>query len=152
MLLGTESAKLYGMKKLLLLSFMVLLIVASSCTKTGNADAFVGHYSVSTIENVTWGNDSGTLTDNGTFSITKVSSTRIQVSGYLNTFGEVVGNSLYLESYTTSDSYGSLTIVFGTGVLNGNVLTLPSTTTGQLKYNGVPYPYHASTQMTCIKQ
>ena len=140
------------MKKLLLGIVGVLLVATTSCVKTNNADAFVGTYSVSTIEHVTWGSDSGTLTDNGTFIITKVSSSRIQVSGYLNTFCDVVGNSLYLESYTTSDSYGRLTIVFDTGVLKGNVLTLPSTTTGQLKYNGVPYPYHASTQMTCIKQ
>lgn len=140
------------MKKTLLLSFVVLLTIATSCSKANNADAFVGQYAVSTIENVTWGNDSGTLTDNGIFTITKLSSSRIQVSGYINTFGEVIGNSLYLESYTTSDSSGELTIVFETGVLKGNVLTLQSTTTGQLKYHGVLYPFYSTARMTCIKQ
>lgn len=138
------------MKKLLLLSYVVLIVLASSCTKTGNADAFVGRYSVSTIENVTWGNDSGTITDNGNIVITKVNSSRIQVSGYFNTFGEVSGNNLYLESLNSDG--GNLITVFDTGTLNGNVLVLPSTTTGRLPYNGVYYPYYASTRMTCIKQ
>ena len=138
------------MRIYLLLFFVVLIGLASSCTKTGNADAFVGRYSVSTIENITWGNDSGTLTDYGNIDITKVSSSRIQVFGYFNTFGEVSGNNLYLESLKSDE--GNLITVFDTGTLDGNVLILPSTTTGRFPYNGVYYPYHASTRMTCIKQ
>ena len=138
--------------KHLFIALTVATIILTSCTKTNNADVFVGLYNVSTIENITWGNDSGTLTDNGSFVITKLSSSRIQVSGYINTFGEINGNKLYLESYTTSDSNGTLTIVFETGTLDGNVLILPSTTTGQLKHQGIFYPYRATTKMTCIKQ
>ena len=98
------------MRIYLLLFFVVLIGLASSCTKTGNADAFVGRYSVSTIENITWGNDSGTLTDYGNIDITKVSSSRIQVSGYFNTFGEVSGNNLYLESLK-SDGGNLITVL-----------------------------------------
>lgn len=113
-----------------------------ACSKEDDADAFVGTYSVSTIENATWGGWSGTLTDNGVLYITKVSSTRVKATGYFSTtFGEVVGSNLYLESKTTSDSAGTLTIVFGVGVLNGNVLILSSTMSGRLGENGVYYPF-----------
>ena len=41
---------------------------------------------------------------------------------------------------------------FGTGTLNGNVLTFTCTTSGQLAYQGVMYPYYSNAQMTCIRQ
>lgn len=140
------------MKKILFGAFALLLMVLTSCSKTDDADAFVGRYSVSTVENVIWGGSSGTVTDNGTLTITKISSSQVQTSGYFNTVGEVVGSNLYLESRTTSDSSGTLTIVFGTGVLNGNVLTLSSTMSGRLANNGVLYPFNSTAQHTCIKQ
>ena len=140
------------MKKLIFGTMVLFIAVLSSCTKTNNAEAFAGRYSVSTVENVTWGGSSGTLTDNGTLTITKVSPNRVQTSGYFNTFGEVVGNNLYLESKTTTDSSGTLTIVFGTGTLNGNVLTLTSTMTGRLADHGIMYPFNSTAQHTCIKQ
>lgn len=140
------------MKRLVFGVFALLLMVSTSCSKKDDADAFVGSYSVSTVENVTWGGSSGTVTDNGTLTITKVSSNRVQTSGYFNTFGEVVGSSLYLESKTSTDSSGTLTIVFGTGILNGNVLSLTSTMSGRLASNGVLYPFYSTAQHTCIKQ
>ena len=136
--------------RIMVLSLCVAMNTA--CSKEDDADAFVGTYSVSTIENATWGGWSGTLTDNGSLLITKVSNNRVRTSGYFNTFGSVVGNCLYLESYTSSDSSGSLTIVFGTGILNGTVITLSSSTSGSLKYQGVSYPFHSTSSHTCIKQ
>ena len=140
------------MKKVVIGAFALLLMVFTSCSKDGGVDAFVGRYSVSTVENVTWGGSSGTITDNGTLTITKVSSNQVQTTGYFNTFGKVVGTKLYLESKTTTDSSGTLTIVFGTGVLDGEVLTLTSTMSGKLASNGVLYPFNATAQHTCIKQ
>ena len=61
----------------------------------------------------------------------------------------------YVRSYgflSASDSYGHTTTVFGTGTLNGNVLTFTCTTSGQLAYQGVMYPYYSNAQMTCIRQ
>ena len=126
-------------------------MVITSCSKTYNADAFVGRYSVSTVENATWGSWSGTLTDNGTMTITAISSNKIQTSGYFNTTGRVVGTKLYLESKTTTDSSGTLTIDFGTGVLDGDVLSLTSTMSGQLRDHGVLYPFYSTARHTCIK-
>lgn len=140
------------MKKLTIVLCALLLAVTTSCTKDGNADAFVGTYNVSTVENVTWGNDSGSLTDTGVLTIVKVSKNRVRTSGYFSTEGEVNGNNVYFESMSASDSYGHTTTVFGTGTLNGNVLFFTCTSSGQLAYNGVLYPYYSTAQMTCIRQ
>ena len=146
------------MKKniLLVIIFAICIIMCTSCKKDketqGNAAAFVGTYSVSTVEYATWGNSSATLTDTGELKISMISGNRVSTSGYFNTNGTVVGNCLYLESEYSSDSYGHLTTVFGTGTLNGNVITLSTTTSGQLKYEGVMYPFYATSDHTCIKQ
>ena len=140
------------MKKLAIALCTLLLAVATSCSKDGNADAFVGTYNVSTVENVTWGNDSGSLTDTGVLTIVKVSKNRVRTSGYFSTEGEVNGNNVYFESMSASDSFGHTTTVFGTGTLNGNVLFFTCTSSGQLAYNGVLYPYYSTAQMTCIRQ
>jgi hypothetical protein len=133
--------------RILLLSCVLL---NNACTKIEDdeADLFVGTYTVSTIENVTWGGSYGTVTDNGIFRISKVSSNRVRVSGYFNTYGNVIGSSLYLDSYTSSDYAGSSTIVFGTGFLNGNILNLTSTTNGFLD----GYAFFSSAKHNCIKQ
>ncbi len=131
---------------------LTCLFIGSSCTKENNADAFVGIYNVSVVENVTWGNSSGTLTDSGVLSITKVSGSRVKLSGFISTYGEVTGSSIYLESSTASDASGTITTVFGTGILSGNVLSLSATSTGQLKSNGVFYPFTSFDRFTCIKQ
>lgn len=135
-----------------------VLIAASflttSCNKTSlkdDADDFVGTYNASIIENVRWGNDTGTLTPKGSFIITKVSAKRVKVSGYISTFGEVNGKTVYFESITNTDSAGTTTTVFQQGILNGNVLTFSSTSTGQLKYNGIMYPYSATSSWTAVK-
>ena len=127
-------------------------VIATSCTKEGNADAFVGVYNVSTVEHVTWGNDSGSLTDTGVLIITKVSKNRVKTSGYFSTDGEINGNNVYFESISASDPAGHTTTVFGTGILSGNVLSFTCTSSGQLAYNGVMYPYYSTAQMTCIRQ
>ena len=140
------------MKKLTIALCILLLAFATSCTKEDNAEAFVGTYNVSTVEHVTWGNDSGSLTDTGVLTITKVSNNRVRTSGYFTTEGEISGKIVYFESMSSSDSYGHTTTVFGTGTLNGNVLSFTCTSSGQIAYQGVMYPYYSTAQMTCIRQ
>lgn len=141
------------MRKLISIAGCLLFVVfATSCSKMDNAEEFVGTYNVSTVEHVTWGNDSGSLTDTGVLTITKVSKNRVKTSGYFSTEGEINGNNVYFESMSASDSYGHTTTVFGIGTLNGNVLSFTCTSSGQLAYNGVMYPYYSTAQMTCIRQ
>lgn len=140
------------MKKLIIIASCLFVAFATSCSKMDNAEAFVGTYNVSTVEHVTWGNDSGSLTDTGVLTITKVSKNRVRTSGYFSTEGEVVGNSVYFESMYSQDAAGYMTTVFGAGNLNGNVLSFTCNSSGQLAYNGVMYPYYSTAQMTCIRQ
>ncbi|MBR5384846.1 MAG: hypothetical protein IK143_03110 [Bacteroidales bacterium] len=136
-------------------SIFGLALFAISCSPEAlkdDADDFVGIYKASVIENVRWGSDSGTLTPTGTFYISKVSANRVQVTGYINTYGEVNGKTVYFESMYDSDSEGYITTVFQQGILNGNVLTFSTTSTGQLKYNGKMYPYSATSSWTAIRQ
>ena len=131
------------------------LTLLSSCTKVESddqADDFVGTYNVSVVENVVWGYDSGTLNDNGTFVISKLSANRIQVRGYISTEGEVVGSMVYFEGSKSSDSEGYFTTSYGPGTLSGNVLTFTANQTGQLASNGVLYPYRNSSYFTAIKR
>ena len=142
------------------LSFSVIVMMAVtlsffSCSPESledDADDFVGTYNASVIENVRWGASSGTLTSTGTFVISKVSANRVKASGYIETYGEVVGNTVYFESEYDSDSNGYLTTVYQQGVLRGNVLTFSTTMTGQLKDNGKLYPFNATCSWTAIKQ
>ena len=144
------------MKRLtILLACLIGITSFVSCSKDddeGGADAFVGYYNVSVIENVVWGGTSGTLNDSGVMSISKISDNKVKVEGYISTIGEVVGNLIYFESSSSSDSSGYLTISYGVGTLNGNVLTFTANQTGQLASNGVMFPFRCSASFTAIKQ
>ena len=142
------------MKRLLLSCILLALfaVINTSCTKQDDADAFVGFYSTSAVVTSTWGGSTNTSTSNGTMTITKVSANQIQTSGWFNTYGEVVGNALYLESCSHNASDFIVTNVFGTGFINGNVLTFSCTTSGKILAHGTWYPYYSTSQHTCIKQ
>ena len=142
------------MKRFLL--FIASVFALASCSgaldKEDEADAFVGTWNVSVVEHVVWGSASGTLTDTGTLIITKISANRVQTSGYFRTQGEVVGNVVYFEAMHSSDSAGYMDDVFGPATLNGNVITVTGNTTGQLKDNGVAYPYRRTAEITMIRK
>lgn len=143
------------MKRLMSFVAVLLTLFFTSCSKeslSDDADAFVGTYSVSVVEYVVWGAASATLTDTGTLMITKISSNRVQTSGYFRTQGEVVGKTVYFEAMHSSDSEGYLEDVFGPATLSGNVITVTGKTTGQLKDNGKLYPYRRTSEITMIRQ
>ena len=147
----------YTMKRVVFYLFILAgAILLNSCSKIESDDAatFVGTYNVSVIENVVWGNDSGTLNDNGTIVRSKLSANRVSVRGYISTEGKVNGSSLFLEGTSFSDSYGYLTVSFGEGTLSGNVLTFSAVQTGQLSTtsNGTRYPFRNVSYFTAIKQ
>lgn len=135
-----------------IIALTLCVVLNTACTKEDDADAYVGKYSVSATSTSTWGGMSHTSAYSGTMYITKVSANRVQTSGWFNTYGEVIGNAIYLESCSTNDSEMSVTNVFGVGVLNGNVLTFSCTTSGRMDINGTWYSYYSSSQHTCIKQ
>lgn len=138
---------LFGFWVLSLLAFLVV-----SCNKQDDADAFVGTYSASATATVTSGGTTYSNATTGTMHITKISANRVQTSGWFNTYGEIVGNAIYLESCSYNVSDFMVTNVFGVGTLNGNVLTFSCTTSGKTLSYGTWYPYYSSSQHTCIKQ
>ena len=118
-----------------------------------DADAFVGTYRVTIIENVIWGGDSGTLNDNGTIKIEKISANKVQIiSKFIYEQADVVGNIIYIPGDTFSDSAGYYTRSYSSGILTGNILTFTRYDTGKLAYYGVLYPYRSTAQFTAIKQ
>lgn len=135
-----------------IIALTLCVFLNTACTKEDDADAFVGTYSVSDIENVTCAGMSHTSTFTGTLNISKVSANRVQTSGWFSTFGEVIGNAVYFESYTYTSSESSLTTAFSSGSINGNVLLFTTTTSGMMKLSGSWYSYSSIGQHTCIKQ
>ncbi len=134
-----------------------ICLSVSSCSKVkkeDDADAFVGTYNISVIENSVWGNDSGTINDKGTLIISKVSATKVRLYGFISTLGEVTGNNIYLEAEHNSDSAGYIDVAYGPGTLSGNVLTFTSNMTGKLRSpsSGILYPFRANSYFTAIKQ
>lgn len=118
----------------------------------GDADRFVGTYSISVTEQVVWGGDSGTITNTGVLIITKVSDTQVRATGFFNDIGEVANSAIYFESIKSSDSAGYMTTTFGPATLSGNVLTMTATSNGKLASNGVLYPFRSTQQLTGIKR
>ena len=141
------------MKGLQLLVPLFMVVLISSCTKNDYEDAnkFVGTYSVSATEFVTWGGSSGTLSNSGILSITKISRNRVQTRGFFSTQGTVSGTSLYLEGFNTSDESGYIAYSFSSAVLSGNVITLTMYGTGKLGENGYYYPFRLSSNITAVR-
>lgn len=133
--------------------FIATLFFVSCAGPIGKdeADEFVGTYSVHITEYVTWGYDSGTLTDSGTLYIEKVSSNSVKTTGMFRTTGRIVGSYIYLDAIYSSDSSGYLNTTFSSAMLIGNTLRITGNTTGQLKYNGTMYPYSSRQTINATK-
>ena len=146
------------MKKLLILfavtlSAFIFLSCSKGLTTTDDADAFVGQYTLTIVENVVWGGDSGTLNDNGTLRIEKISSNKVQIiSEFIYEQADVVGNIIYIPGDSFSDNAGYYTRSYSNGLLTGNVLTFTRYHTGQLASYGVLYPYRSTATFTAIKR
>ncbi len=142
------------MKKILhgLALLLLIIILITACKKQDDADAFIGTYSVSTTLTSTWAGMSHTNALSGTMDITKITANRVHTTGWISTFGEIVGNTIYFESYDYSEPDFTVTCVFAPGVLNGNVLTFNCTESGRIQSFGNWYNYYSTSQHTCIKQ
>lgn len=120
--------------------------VCVSCGKEESCiDDLVGAYSVNLEENVVWGNSSGTTYDSGVMVITKLSASKVKLSGFISALGEVVGNKLYLESQTHMSNLGYHTTTYSEGLFALGFLTIRSSIIGQLAAtaNGTLYPYRS---------
>ena len=134
-----------------LVYILAILVLAASCSgldttsQPDPADAFVGRYTYTDNYFVTWGGDSGSLSDKGAFMLTKLSKNQVKMSGAWTSIGEVVGNTVSFSDDMQSDASGYIVYKFGVGTLTGKTLTFNYSGSGSLQYtNGVAYPWTCS--------
>lgn len=142
------------MNRLKFFAVILLSALISSCSgkldSSDNIEQFVGKYSVTITQNVVWGGSSSTLTDSGTMTIQR-SGSGVKVTGFISTTGRVIGNTLYLDTTTSSDSNGTITTTFSSAMLMANMLRITGHSSGQLKYNGRMYAYSSTDNITARK-
>ena len=88
----------------------------------------------------------------GVFTLEKVSSNTVQMTGSWTTTGTVNGNTVRFVLCPQSDSKGFVNYSFGSGRLSGNMLTFSYTGSGQVKYGNLAYPWEESGNVTATKQ
>lgn len=141
-----------NMKKILLLIIASAMMLVSCTTEEESVmNQLVGTYSLIGSQYVTWGRDAGTLNVNSKLFIYSTGENTFHVSGYYQTDGRIVGNMLYFDSYRTSDSTGYMDIAISPTTLIGNQMNISDTSSGQLKSNGVPYPFTGRVQAVATK-
>lgn len=139
------------MKRLILLLLAVCLVF-SSCSKSSRViDEIVGTYSINGSQYVTWGSDSGIINVNSTFTIIATGGNTFRVNGFYQTTGRVIGNTLYFDSYTSSDGAGYMRISINSTTCIGNTMTITDNSSGMLEYYGKLYPYTGRVIATAIK-
>ncbi len=139
----------YNANKILTLICAALCLTSCAGLLEDEADAFVGTYSVSAYKTMYWGGDYGSLAKSGTLVISKISSERVEASGFFSASGNVVGGSVYFESsseYYTNGEY--INTSYSAATLSGNLLSVTITDTGQAMYNGRLYPFNNTTRIS----
>lgn len=136
----------------LLIATIAALALALSCSKRDDAQAFVGNYTVNIMESMTMFGQTKINYYNGRLVISKVSPTRVKVSGYLNTYGDVNGNTIYLEPTSDRTSDSSMDTVFEPGKLSFNVISFESMTVGQISNGRTTASMKAKGLWTAVKE
>ena len=135
---------------------LLLMGVISSCAEQimeDPADKFVGTYSYDDTYFVTWGSSSGSLSDSGTFTITKTGPSTIKLSNPWNTTGSVTGMFLNLDPVTQGDNTGYINYAFTSASLAGNMLSITYQGVGSLRHSdGRNYPYSCQGNITARKK
>ena len=139
---------------LMVLTTVAVLLVSCSGGLNGDpADEFVGIYKVTVYAQVKWGGDEGSFVDHGTLYMIKVSPNKVKISGFFSTYGTIASGSwIVFDDVHTSDSEGYIDERYNVAKLKNNVLQFTSLGTGQLKYNGVLYPWKRLSEYTAVKQ
>lgn len=142
------------MRKVLFCILGVLLCL--SCGKhtpdPDPADYFVGNYTFNETCYVVWGGVPESFTDQGTFTLSKIASDKVKMTGAWKTTGTIVGDTISFENCTFSDAKGYINYSFSTGTLAGNRLSFTYTGTGSsIKSNGRAYAWEQSGRVSATK-
>lgn len=142
------------MKRVLFIISMAVVFV-TSCTKPVRedpADRFVGMYSFTDTYFMTWGTASSSFNDSGTFMITKLGPSEVQISKPWGTTATVLANQLNINSVTQSDNAGYINFSFSSASIAGDMLTINYQGIGSLKYSdGRSYPYSCQGHVIATK-
>ena len=138
--------------------FVLLAILAffSSCIKAVKedpADRFVGTYSFTDSYYTTWGSASASFNDSGTFMITKLGPSEVQISKPWGTTATVLANQLNINPVTQTDNSGYINYSFSSASLAGDILSINYQGIGSLKHtDGRNYPYSCQGHITATKR
>lgn len=144
------------MKTRVFIVLIALLAFFSSCVKPVRedpADRFVGTYSFTDSYFTIWGSASSSFNDSGTFIITKLGPSEVQISKPWGTTAAVLGNQLNINPVTQTDYSGYINYSFSSASIAGDILTINYQGIGSLKYtDGRNYPYSCQGHITATKQ
>ena len=136
------------MKTVYSLLVIVFGLLTLSCSKTSQkdpADDLVGKYKYTDHYYLKWGGDSKNDTYQGTFSLTKIASNKVRMTGDWNTTGTITGNSIQFEFCPQSSSQGYVNYTFGAGIIGYTNMTFTYSCSGYMTYsNGISYPWDTS--------
>lgn len=142
------------MKRVLFIISMAVVFV-TSCTKSVRedpADRFVGMYSFTDTYFTIWGTASSSFNDSGTFMITKLGPSEVQISKPWGTTATVLANQLNINPVTQSDNAGYINFSFSFASIAGDMLTINYQGIGSLKYSdGRSYPYSCQGHVIATK-
>ena len=139
-------------KNRLILSIFLVTLCGCHKEDLSNSDDYVGTYNVSVINRTRIGTESLSDSSTGVFSIYKISSKRVQVVGYIETYGEIQNNKVYFEPMSYSNNGTEMETSFEPAQLNGKILIFRTITSGHYIYNGKSYPYSCESNWTAIRQ
>ena len=142
------------MKKsnLFIVAILNILFVSCMLDDFGNdAEKVVGTYSVSSVDHVTWGGATGTLTNSGNLTIIRTYGNNIQTSGFFNTTGRVSGNTVCFDGFTSSNASGNIVYTFEPAYYSNNMMVFSIYGYGSLADNGTFYSFQVISNVTAIK-
>lgn len=119
-----------------------------------SADMFVGTYSFSSTQYSKWGNLPILSSNyNGQFSISKVGSIDIKITGFFNGTGYISESLLYIDPKTVSDNAGTINWTYTPAHLSGDgILSFTINGQGELKENNIAYPYTCTMSVAATKE
>ena len=116
------------------------------------ADEFVGSYTFTDNYTVKLEEETNSSSFTGTFLLSKISSSSIQMQGAWTTTGTVTGNTVVFSPCSEPDGQGGyVTYSFDTGSLAGNTLVFTYKGKGYRKVDDVVTSWETAGSVTAVK-
>ncbi len=131
--------------RLFIIAFGLLILSCAKTPQKDPADDLVGKYKYTDNYYLKWGGASKSDTFQGSFTLTKISANKVQMTGDWRTTGTITGNTIQFDFCPQTDSKGYVNYTFGVGTIGYSNMTFTYTGSGYMTYdNGVSYPWNTS--------